>query len=153
MALIIGALSVITAWRPQRMLIYNPSDSVPAGFYLRSYDPLSLGSLATVAAIDVAPEYAALRGYDDRSDFFLKRVTAIAGQQVCANDQVVSIDGAQVALRNTHDDQGRVLPTWEGCRTLAAGEVFLLGDTEDSFDGRYWGPTPVSLIEAAWRPL
>ena len=118
-ALIIGALSVITAWRPQRMLIYNPSDSVPAGFYLRSYDPLSLGSLATVAAIDVAPEYAPVRGYGDRSDFFLKRVTGIAGQQVCADDQVVSINGVQVAVRSTHDEQGRMLPTWEGCRTMA----------------------------------
>ena len=152
-ALIVAGFSVITAWRAQRVLIYNPSESVPSGFYLRSDVPLAIGSFVTVAAIDVAPEYTALRGYDDRSDFFLKRVTATAGQQVCANDQVVSIDGVQVALRNTHDDQGRVLPTWEGCRTLAAGEVFLLGDTEDSFDGRYWGPTPVSLIEAAWRPL
>lgn len=151
--LIVGAFLVITAWRAQRVLIYNPSDSVPSSFYLRSDDPLSLGGFATVAAIDVAPEYAALRGYDDRSDFFLKRITAIAGQQVCGDGQVVSIDGVQVAVRNTHDEQGHILPTWEGCRTLAEGEVFLLGDTEDSFDGRYWGPTPVSLIEAAWRPL
>ncbi|UPT64856.1 MAG: S26 family signal peptidase [Hyphomonadaceae bacterium JAD_PAG50586_4] len=152
-ALIVGVFSVITAWRAQRVLIYNPSDSVPSGFYLRSDDPLSLGSFATVAAIDVAPEYAAMRGYDDHSDFFLKRVRAIAGQQVCGDGQVVSIDGVQVAVRNTHDEHGRVLPTWEGCRTLAEGEVFLLGDTEDSFDGRYWGPTLVSSIEAAWRPL
>ncbi len=153
MALIAGVFSVITAWRAQRVLIYNPSDSVPSGFYLRSDVPLAIGSFVTVAAIDVAPEYTALRGYDDRSDFFLKRVTAIAGQQVCADDQVLSIDGVQVAVRSTHDEQGRALPTWEGCRTLVEGEVFLLGDTDDSFDGRYWGPTPVSLIEAAWRPL
>jgi len=153
MALIAGVFSVITAGRTQRVLIYNPSDSVPSGFYLRSDVPLAIGSFVTVAAIDVAPEYTALRGYDDRSDFFLKRVRANAGQQVCANDQVVSIDGVPAAVRNTQDDQGRVLPTWQGCRTLAAGEVFLLGDTEVSFDGRYWGPTPVSLIEAAWRPL
>ena len=152
-ALIVGAFSVITAWRAQRVLIYNPSESVPSGFYLRSEDPLEIGSFATVAAIDVAPEYAAMRGYADRSDFFLKRVTAIAGQEVCANDQAVSIDGVQVAVRSTHDEQGHVLPIWNGCRTLAEDEVLLLGDTENSFDGRYWGPTPVTLIEAVWRQL
>ncbi|MBY0565718.1 MAG: S26 family signal peptidase [Hyphomonadaceae bacterium] len=47
---------------------------------------------------------------------------------------------------------GVTLPTWTGCRTLR-DEVFLLGDTPDSFDGRYWGPTSVELIEGAWRAI
>lgn len=40
---------------------------------------------------------------------------------------------------------------WRGCRDLADGEVLLLGDTADSFDGRYWGPVRVELIEGVWR--
>jgi type IV secretory pathway protease TraF len=36
---------------------------------------------------------------------------------------------------------------------LAANEVLLLGDTADSFDGRYWGPVSVDLIEGVWRKL
>lgn len=40
---------------------------------------------------------------------------------------------------------------WRGCRVLAEGEVLLLGDTADSFDGRYWGPVRVELIEGVWR--
>lgn len=42
---------------------------------------------------------------------------------------------------------------WRGCRVLAEGEVLLLGDTADSFDGRYWGPVRVDLIEGVWRKL
>ncbi len=50
-------------------------------------------------------------------------------------------------------DGGRRLVGWRGCRVLARGEVLLLGDTADSFDGRYWGPVSVDLIEGVWRKL
>ena len=49
--------------------------------------------------------------------------------------------------------RGRALPTWEGCVDLQSGEVLLLGDAPDSFDGRYWGVTPATQIEGVWRPL
>jgi type IV secretory pathway protease TraF len=51
------------------------------------------------------------------------------------------------------DAGGRRLVGWRGCRILARGEVLLLGDTADSFDGRYWGPVSVELIEGVWRKL
>lgn len=60
---------------------------------------------------------------------------------------------AAVAVLPDADD-GRVHPSgWRGCRDLADGEVLLLGDTDDSFDGRYWGPVSVDLIEGVWRRL
>ena len=34
-----------------------------------------------------------------------------------------------------------------------ADEVFLLGDTADSFDSRYWGPVRLTAIDGVWRPL
>jgi type IV secretory pathway protease TraF len=64
----------------------------------------------------------------------------------------VTINGERAAQRAARDSAGRMLPTWSGCRTLH-GEVFLLGDTPDSFDGRYWGPTPLRLVEGVWRPV
>ena len=33
------------------------------------------------------------------------------------------------------------MPAWTGCHELAAGEYFLLMDSPDSFDGRYFGLT------------
>jgi type IV secretory pathway protease TraF len=63
----------------------------------------------------------------------------------------LSIEGAVVAYAYRSDGHER--QTWVGCRRLLSGEVLLLGDTSDSFDGRYWGPTPVTLIEGVWRKL
>lgn len=135
------------------ILIYNPSQSVPSGFYVRADAPARRGDFVTVSAARVAPDYAALRDYADHTDRFLKRIAATAGQVVCAEGANVSIDGAPIASRSERDSEGRLLPTWLGCRTLAADEVLLLGDTADSFDGRYWGPVAAELIQGVWRPL
>lgn len=134
-------------------IIYNPSSSVPAGFYTRVKGAPQTGDLVTVAAASVAPDYAALRGYGDATDRFLKRVAAMQGQLVCAEGATISIDGVQVASRVARDSVGQAVPTWRGCHRLAADEVFLLGDTDDSFDGRYWGPIAIRLIDGVWMPL
>ena len=40
-----------------------------------------------------------------------------------------------------------------GCRTLSGNEVFLMGDTPDSFDSRYFGPVSADDIEGVWRQV
>ncbi len=147
------ACAALVAAQGQPLLIYNPSNSVPAGFYFRVDREPARGDFVTVAAADVAPAYAGLRNYADPTDRFLKRIAAVAGQYVCAEARTITIDGATTVARAQHDNEGRLLPSWDGCRTIAAGEVFLLGDSEDSFDGRYWGPTSTELIGGVWRPL
>ena len=134
-------------------ILYNPSPSVPSGFYLRLDDTVVHGTMVTVRANDVAPDYAALRDFADAGDRFIKRVAAAGGDEVCASGDEMSINGAIVARRETRDAEGRALPTWSGCRILSADELLLLGDTPDSFDGRYWGPISRRLIEGVWRPI
>jgi len=35
----------------------------------------------------------------------------------------------------------RPWPSWQGCRVIAVGEIFLMnGQVRDSLDGRYFGP-------------
>lgn len=148
-----GACAAAIAMHAEPVLIYNPSNSVPSGFYLRANDEPGHGDFVTVAAADVAPAYAGLRDYADPTDKFLKRIAAVAGHHVCAEANTITIDGVTTVARAQHDNEGRLLPSWDGCHTLAAGEVFLLGDTEDSFDGRYWGPISTELIGGVWRPL
>ena len=150
--LVVASAALMTA-HAQPIVIYNPSQSVPSGFYLRSSESPGRGDFVTVAAFEVAPEYAALRGYADRSDRFLKRVAATEGQLVCAEGETILIDGAQAATRIKRDAEGRTLPAWRGCRRLVAGELFLLGDTDDSFDSRYWGPVTMNLIQGVWTPI
>ncbi len=153
LSLLVAACAALITAHAQPVMIFNPSQSVPSGFYLRSGKPPRRGDFVTVAAFEVAPEYAALRGYADHTDRFLKRVAATEGQLVCAEDEMISIDGARVATRIERDAEGRTLPAWRGCRRLVAGELFLLGDTDDSFDGRYWGPVTMNLIEGVWIPI
>lgn len=150
-ALAIVAAIALTA-RVDPVLIFNASPSVPAGFYLRTDAPPAPGAFVTVRAAAVAPAYARARGFSDASDRFIKRVAAGGGENVCAHGDTVSL-GARVVTRASHDNSGRALPRWTGCRTLAADEVFLIGDTPDSFDSRYWGPIAISTIDGVWSPL
>lgn len=63
-------------------------------------------------------------------------------------------DGGGAADADDHaDGDHHRLVGWRGCRVLDVDEVLLLGDTPDSFDGRYWGPINVRLIEGVWRKL
>ena len=134
------------------LILYNPSPSVPVGIYMRAPHEIARDAYVTVRAIDVAPTYAGERDFTDDGDRFIKRVAAIAGDRVCASSAGVTVNSTVLLPRQTHDSAGRELPTWMGCDVLDADEVLLLGDTQDSFDGRYWGPTRTALIEGVWRP-
>jgi len=134
-------------------LLYNHTPSVPVGLYLRSNGAIERGAFVTVRAVDVAPDQAALRNYDGPRNRFIKRVSASAGDEVCAEGDTLIINGQPRARRLSADRTGRTLPWWNECRVLSSEEILLLGDTEDSFDGRYWGPIDRSLVEGVWRRL
>lgn len=134
-------------------LLYNPSPSLPPGFYWRTEGRMTRGAIVTVRARDVAPAYAALRDFADPSDRFIKRVVGINGDVVCADGRTITLNATPIGTREMRDRSGRELPSWSGCRRLTEGELFLLGDSADSFDGRYWGVVHDQLIEGVWRPL
>jgi conjugative transfer signal peptidase TraF len=149
-----GALGLIlfSAWNERDAILLNSTPSAPIGLYVRIDAPVEPGAFVTVRARDVAPPYARLRRFDDPGDRFIKRVRASAGDNVCAAGDSVQI-GEATFRRRTHDRAGRALPTWEGCRRLAANEVVLIGDGDDSFDSRYFGVVRLDQIEGVWRPL
>jgi type IV secretory pathway protease TraF len=99
--------------------------------------------------------FAAKRQYLPPGVPLVKRVAAVAPSRVCALGARLTIDGRFAASRLASDGAGRPLAWWSGCRALRDGEVLLMGDTQRSFDGRYFGPTPASdLIGRArlvWR--
>ena len=69
----------------------------------------------------------------------IKRVAALKNAQICRQQETVSISGKPVAIAKSMTAAGLELPVWQGCRTLGGDEVFLLGDHENSLDGRYFG--------------
>ncbi len=159
----LAALAWAAFAQPLPRLIYNPSDSVPVGWY--RVDPQRHGadslprplSVGSVVLSTLPPDVAALaaqRGYLPTRVPLLKRVGAIAPQHVCIVAGQVRIDGVPVAAALPADRLGRLLPSWQHCRPLAEGELFLLSVTNPaSFDSRYFGPVSASAVIGVAHPV
>jgi conjugative transfer signal peptidase TraF len=101
-----------------------------------------------------AATLAAQRGYLPTRVPLLKRIGAIAPQEVCIVGRSVRIDGVPVAAALAADRFGRPLPSWQQCRHLEPGELFLLSTTNPaSFDSRYFGPVSASTVIGVAHPV
>jgi conjugative transfer signal peptidase TraF len=147
----LAALALTSAFSP-RLVLVNESASLPKGLYVRAF----VGAPARGDVVATRPPRDArayLAGRGAPADLLLlKRVAALDGDEVCARDGLMDIAKLRLATRS-HDRDGRPLPAWRGCRRLASDEVFLLGDTPDSFDGRYFGPVRRQALEGVFRPV
>ena len=148
------------AWvQPLPRLVYNPSDSVAVGWYRvdpRGHGAASLlvGSIVLTRLPADAAALSAQRGYLPARIPLLKRVGAVAPQEVCVFGALVWIDGVPVAAVRSADRLGRPLPSWPQCRRLQAGEIFLLSTTNPaSFDSRYFGPVSTSAVIGVAHPV
>lgn len=149
-AAFVGA-SAFIAPRVEPVVIYNPTPSVPKGFYLRTDAELAPGVLVRADVPARAVAYLTTRGYEGEGSF-LKPIAAIAGDHVCAKGAQIMVNGTLRAERDSADASGRALPSWSGCRTLRAGEAFLLAPPRKSFDSRYYGPVSTDTLKPV-RPL
>lgn len=141
---------------PNRVhLVYNPSDSVPRGWYrVGSADSLQVGSIVLARLPAPAAALAAQRGYLPTGIPLLKRIGAVAPQRVCVDGASVRIDDVAVATVLRADGRGRPLSAWPQCRRLAHGELFLLSSTTPaSFDSRYFGPIRASDVISGAQPI
>ena len=151
----IAALAWPLVHTPVARIVYNPSDSVPLGWYrIGPLYSLHVGSIVLARLPADAAELAAQRRYLPEHIPLLKRVGAISPQQVCIEKHIVRIDGVAEAVARTVDGRGRPLSAWQQCRRLHDGELFLLSATNPaSFDSRYFGPIAVSAVIGSAQPL
>lgn len=155
----LAALAWASFAKPWPHLVYNPSSSVPVGWYRVEPLPwqpnhLRVGNIVLVRLPAEAAALAAQRGYLPLHVPLLKRVGAVAPQRVCIAGQVLRIDGNPVATSLSVDRMGRPLHGWPHCRRLQAGEVFLLSATNPaSFDSRYFGPVRAANVIGIAQPL
>ena len=159
----LAALAWAAFVHPLPRLTYNPSDSVAVGWYrVDPLDhhasslprPLSVGSIVLVPLPAEAATLAAQRGYLPTRIPLLKRVGAVAPQEVCIAGGSVRIDGVPSATVLPADRWGRPLPSWQQCRQLRPGELFLLSVTNPaSFDSRYFGPVSAAAVIGVARPV
>lgn len=137
----LAALGFASLGRPVPILVWNGSASAPIGLYLvLSETRLRNGDFALVSPPAAIADLAARRGYLPRGVPLIKQVAAMGGDDVCAWDDDLSINGDIVARRRKVDGNGRSLPRWEGCRRLLVDEILLLMPAAYSLDGRYFGP-------------
>jgi conjugative transfer signal peptidase TraF len=128
--------------------IWNASNSVPIGLYrIQPTRRLTVTELVAVQPPDLLAAFLDLNGYLPIGVPMLKRVLALPGQTVCRNGLTIAVDGIDIANARDRDGRGRPLPTWHGCRVIADGDVFVMNwQSEDSLDGRYFGPLPASAV-------
>lgn len=151
----IAALAWPSVHTPIARIVYNPSDSVPRGWYrIGPADSLRVGGIVLVQLPADAAALAARRRYLPEHIPLLKRIGAMSPQQVCIEKHIVRIDGMAVTGVRATDGHGRPLLAWQQCRRLRDGELFLLSATNPaSFDSRYFGPIPASAVIGSAHPL
>ena len=120
-------------------LIWNASPSVPLGLYRIDPAPVRRGDLVLVRLPPDVAQLAHRRNYLPKSAYLIKFVLAVAGDQVCRLGDRIFVRGVFAARALTRDSLGRPMPSWQGCRKLASGDLFLLADNQQSFDSRYFG--------------
>lgn len=137
-AAVVGSIVV----SPRPLLVWNVSASAPIGLYAvgRRGDIVS-GDTVLARVPERWRSLAGNRRYIPINVPLVKRVAAEPGDSVCARGHEIFVNGRWVAERREADGRGRAMPWWSGCVTLRHGALFLLMDSPDSFDGRYFGPT------------
>jgi conjugative transfer signal peptidase TraF len=152
-AVIVAGITAL--FHPVPWLIWNASASVPIGLYaVHPAGRLQTGELLAVTPPEPLATFLAARRYLPKGVPLLKHIAAQPGQTVCRTGDTISIDGIAVGAALDRDHLGRSLPVWQGCRVIAAGEVFLMNrQSVASLDGRYFGPLPTTTIVGRADPI
>lgn len=151
-ALVSTAVLLSAALPLSSILVWNATPSVPTGLYhIRGTASLQIGERVAVEPPSALRRYLAERGYLPVGVPLLKEVAGLRGDRVCRIGASISINGIRAGEAREYDSRGRALPVWQGCRMIAAGEIFVMNPrAPDSLDGRYFGPIArASLIGRA----
>lgn len=142
-------------------LRFNTSPSLPLGLYVTTTD-------ASVSLVEFCPAepfatVSIARGYRDPGACrdgaapLLKPIVASTGDTVELSAAGISVNG--MLLRNTaplgKDSAGRPLSPWPFGRYVVARETVWVASTYQprSFDSRYFGPVPASIIRHRLKPF
>lgn len=167
-ALALGAAAVTIAGTTAALhaagLRVNTSPSMPVGlWWLERPAGIARGQVVAVCPPAEPPffeararRYVAAGDCPGGTEPLLKPIAALPGDMVEVTGRAVVVNGqalANSAPRST-DGAGRPMPAIRGVGRVPAGMVWVVSSHDpDSFDSRYFGPVPVTAIQAAARPL
>ena len=143
------------AWGPQMLINETPSE--PMGLYRLVKHPESDFRRGMYVVFPVPHELQALvygRHWMKSGIPFLKQLLGLAGDRICVVGHQLMINGRTIGPVFDRDSQGQPLPQHPGCFEVHAGTFFAASQTLDkSFDGRYFGPLPLSQLQGEARPV
>jgi len=127
---------------PKPRLLYNPSQSAAIGWYrVQSNFPIERGAQVAAYGPEWARRLADDRGYLPYDYPLIKTVWAVEGEEVCYNNQSVSVPKRPDIPVLGQDVLGRDMPQKSGCLVVKSGEYLLISpDVQAGFDSRYFGP-------------
>ncbi|SDA36886.1 S26 family signal peptidase [Sphingomonas sp. NFR15] len=148
-------LGLTMAFPPAPRLVWNASASATVGLYAVSPGaPVDSGDIVIARVPERWRKMAAQRRYIPANVPLVKRVAAVAGDEVCALGHEIFVNGEWRAERRAIDASGRPMPGWNGCVRLRGRQLFLLMTRSPaSFDGRYFGVTEGGLVVGKARLL
>lgn len=137
----VAAISVLLL--PARIgpgaFVWNATPSAPLGLYRIEETAWSRGDRVAVRPSDTVVDMLRAHGVSSAGRLLIKRVAGMEGDVVCRESGRVTLNGVLIANARPAGSRQQPLPQWSGCRRLGTGDVFLLGETDDSFDARYLG--------------
>lgn len=161
-AAIVGASAVAIIGSRLRV---NFTPSMPVGIY--RLEPLPAagvvrGMVVAVCAPDDAADLGRRRGYVSTgpcphdSELLLKVVAGVPGDDVVVSGHGVVVNGCLLPDSRpiAKDRAGHRTSLWSrGDYHHGRGEVWLYAENPRSWDSRYWGPVPLTLVQARASPL
>ncbi|UFW90501.1 S26 family signal peptidase [Bradyrhizobium barranii] len=151
----VAALAVTMIADISPLYIWNASPSVPIGLYrLRSAEEFYVTELVAVQPPEPLATFLDLNGYLPIGVPMLKRILALPRQTVCRSGVTISVDSIVMGEARERDGHGRPLPSWQGCRAVGQGELFLMNwQSDESLDGRYFGVLSASAVIGRAVPM
>lgn len=151
-----GSILLVAAMAVQEampsLLVYAPSASLPKGWYIRDVTqrPLATGDLVVVTM----PEqlWTVIEG-QRLPHRLLKHVAAGVGDQVCWETDAMTVSTAMGAAVYPYHVEALRMQQPQGCHTITAGELLLVGTHPRSFDSRYIGVVDGQLLQFRVHPL
>jgi conjugative transfer signal peptidase TraF len=154
---VVLALSVTSFKRFGPTVLINQTRSEPLGFYrllARKTTDYRKGSYVVFPVPESVQSLVYGRGWIRDHIPLLKELVGLSGDRVCISRSRVDLNGAYLGPVSSHDREGLPLPQLRGCFVIPGGFFFAASrHLEKSFDGRYFGALPLSLITGEAVPL
>ncbi|WP_234573580.1 conjugative transfer signal peptidase TraF [Rhodohalobacter sp. 614A] len=151
-----GATFLLVLWLSGPRVAINTSESLPIGIYFitqTSGKEVGKGDLVLFYDEEINKK-AAERKYIREGHMIGKRVAAVGGENIRVGPKQTTLSGIPVSGKAPRtDSKGRPMQRFLYNGVVPDGTVFLLGDTDNSYDSRYYGFVEISKITGTLTPL